>query len=106
MTSTTQHFGLGFVAPREAGDAREFLAARDLAASAERVLSISHALATAGRPVDLVGLNLGIGRLTASILDLDIPDGRRLRPSLIMLLHSLDQLEAAITADARARGLA
>jgi len=49
-------------------------------------------------PIDLTGLHLCIGRLTASILDLDPDDGCRLRPALQGLLFDLDRLQATLEA--------
>jgi hypothetical protein len=96
---------LGPSAPRASEDAPEFLAACNLALSAERVLNLSRAFAEVGRPIDLSGLDLWIGRLTAAVLDLDVADGRRLRPALLALLASLDRLEAAVRQAASAHGV-
>lgn len=74
-----------------------FAAAEALAAAATRTLQLSYNLALAGRVLDLAGLDQLIGRLTASILDLDAPDGRRLRTVLSGVLDRLDRLEHAIT---------
>ena len=74
-----------------------FEAARALAASAERTLNLSHVFAESGRQIDLTGLDLWIGRLTASVLDLDPQDGQRMRPVLECLLAGLDRLEHAVT---------
>jgi hypothetical protein len=74
----------------------EFDAANALAESAERTLLVSIALARGGRAIDLHGLENWIGRLTASALDLDPGDGRRLRPALVGLLHCLDTLEEIV----------
>ena len=67
-----------------------------MAAAAQRLLRTSRAFAEAGRPIDLTGLQLCIGRITASALDLDPDDGRRLRPALEGLLIDLDRLQAAL----------
>jgi len=72
-------------------------AAEALAQSAERVLRLAQALAQTGRGIDLSGLEHWVGRLTASALDLDPIDGRRLRPALIGLLDGLDRLEHTVT---------
>jgi len=72
-------------------------AAEALAQSAERILRLAQALAQAGRTIDLTGLEHGVGRLTASALDLDPIDGRRLRPALIGLLNGLDRLEHTVS---------
>lgn len=74
----------------------ELNAARLLATSAERTLTLSCSLAIAGRVLDLSGLENWIGRLIASVLDLDPADGRRIRPTLIGLLDGLDRLEHTI----------
>ena len=72
-------------------------AAESLAQSAERMLRLAQALAQTGRRIELSGLEHWVGRLTASALDLDPIDGRRLRPALIGLLDGLDRLEHTIT---------
>jgi hypothetical protein len=72
-------------------------AAEALAQSAERILQFAQALAQTGRSIELSGLEHWVGRLTASALDLDPIDGRRLRPALIGLLDGLDRLEHTVT---------
>ncbi len=91
-------FDFGLPAAQADESTREFLAARKLAFAAERVLRLSRAFAEAGRPIDLTGLNLLIGRLTASALDLDLSEGRRLLPDLATLLDGLDALERTLMA--------
>ena len=86
----------GFGAAEEAA----FDAARELCASAQRLFGAVRVFAEAGRPVDLSDLQLRIGRLTASALDLDPQYGRRLRPHLEALLIDLDHLQLAIEAGA------
>lgn len=76
----------------------EFEAANAMAQSAARTLQVSVALAETGRAIDLGGLENWIGRLTASILDLDPDDGRRMRPALTDLLRNLDTLEHVVLA--------
>ena len=72
-------------------------AAEALAHSAGRILHLAQALARTGRSIDLSGLEHWVGRLTASALDLDPIDGRRLRPALIGLLDGLDRREHTVT---------
>jgi hypothetical protein len=76
----------------------EFEAASAMAEAAGRTLDVSAALAIAGRTIDLGGLDNWIGRLTASCLDLEPVDGRRIRPILAGLLRRLDKLEQVVTA--------
>ena len=76
----------------------EFDAANAMAQSAARTLQVSITLAEAGRAIDLGGLENWIGRLTASILDLDLNDGRRMRPALAGLLRNLNALEHIVLA--------
>jgi hypothetical protein len=91
-------FDFGRTAPIAGEATREFLAARKLAFSVERVLRLSRAFAEAGRPLDLNGINLLIGRLTASIFDLDLREARRLLPDLQSLLDALNTLERTLIA--------
>ena len=83
-----------------AAEETAFNAARELCASAERLFRTARVFAEARRPIDLSGLQLWIGRLTASALDLDPAYGRRLRPHLEALLIDLDRLQLAIEAGA------
>lgn len=76
----------------------EFEAAGAMAEAVARTLEVSTTLAMAGRTIDLGGLENWIGRLTASSLDLDPADGRRMRPALVGLLRRLDKLEQAMGA--------
>ena len=76
----------------------EFDAANAMAQSADRTLQVSITLAAAGRAIDLGGLENWIGRLTASVLDLDPDEGRRMRPALMGLLRNLDALEHLVLA--------
>ncbi|MDR3524339.1 MAG: hypothetical protein P4L66_09550 [Acetobacteraceae bacterium] len=73
-----------------------FAAAHNLASAAQRLLRTTRAFAEAGRAMDLTSLPLCIGRITASALDLDPQEGRRLRPVLEGLLTDLDRLHAAL----------
>lgn len=74
----------------------EFAACSAMAQAVRRTLEVSSALASAGRAIDLASLDNWIGRLTASALDLDPADGRRMRPALAGLLRNLDALEQQI----------
>jgi hypothetical protein len=75
----------------------EFDACSALAQAAARALQVSLTLASAGRAIDLTGLDNWIGRLTASAVDLDPVEGRRMRPALASLLRNLDVLEGQIS---------
>lgn len=77
----------------------EFDSCSALAQAATRTIQVSLALASAGRAIDLNGLDNLIGRLTASALDLDPAEGRRMHPALAGLLCSLDALERQIMPD-------
>jgi len=66
----------------------------------QRTLQIAQVLAQSDRPVDLSGLEDWVGRLTASVLDLEPIDGRRMRPALIGLLSGLDRLQHTVTSRA------
>lgn len=61
-----------------------------------RLIEASQALLVAGERVDLAGLNGGIGLLCAKALDLPPAMGRALRPRLISLLKSLDDMSLAM----------
>ena len=74
----------------------EFEAASAMAEAVARTLDVSTTLAAAGRTIDLGGLDNWIGRLTASSLDLEPADGRRMRPALAGLLRRLDKLDEAM----------
>ncbi len=91
-------FGFGVSSPGEGAEAASLCAVLELAAAAERLLAVARAFAEAGRPVDLTGLQLWIGRLTAGALDLTVENGRLLCPALDSLLMSLDRLQAAVVA--------
>ena len=79
----------------------EFDAASSMAQSVGRMLDVSAALLIAGRAIDLGGLDHWVGRLTASTLDLEPADGRRMRPILAGLLRRLDALEHVCAPDGR-----
>lgn len=91
-----------WLAVHDFGAAEEaaFNAARELCASTQRLLGAARAFAETGRLVDLSGLQLRVGRLTASALDLDPEYGRRMRPHLAAMLIDLDRLQSAIEAGA------
>lgn len=66
-------------------------------------LMMARALAEAGRPLDLAGLDELAGQLAAACLDLPPVQGRALRPRLSGLLAELDALAAACRAPEAAR---
>lgn len=93
----------GLTGPRDAADppapdASALRAAQDRLRSADRLLQLSTALVGAGRVIDLRGLDQAIGRLVASILDLEPGSGQTLLAGLIGLLSNLDRLHAAMLA--------
>lgn len=61
-----------------------------------RLIETSRALLAAGEQVDVAGLDGGIGLLCAKVLDLPPAMGRALRPRLISLLKSLDEMSLAL----------
>ncbi len=63
---------------------------------AEATLRIASALASAGRVLDLAGLDVEIGKLCASLLDLPPDHGRALRPRLIGIAVEMDRLAATL----------
>jgi hypothetical protein len=62
------------------------------------MLQIARALAAAGRPIDLSGLDHHVGRLCAQALDLPPEAGRAVRPHLSALLAGLNELAALLAA--------
>jgi hypothetical protein len=74
------------------------LAAEQWVEELRALLVVSLALAEAGRPLDLAGLDAATGRLCAAVLDLGPELGRRLRPRMVALLEAIGPLEAAIRA--------
>lgn len=72
-------------------------AARELGGDLMHLLHMTHALASAGRIVDITGLDQQIGLLCAKALDLMPEDGRELRPMLMLLLADLDALSKTLT---------
>lgn len=69
---------------------------RALADGVARMLSMTRALVTSQREVDLGDMRDLIGRLCAQALDLDPDRGRAVRPRLILLRNELDALTAAV----------
>lgn len=68
-------------------------AAETLVQSVDQMVRVANAITQTGRPVNLNGLENCVGRLTASVLDLDPPQGRLLRPALEVLVRNLNKLE-------------
>ena len=66
-----------------------------------RTICIARALVENGRPVDLAGLDRGVGLLCAKALDLPAEAGRSVRPSLLTLLGEVDGLTAALRSQAQ-----
>ena len=65
-------------------------------ASLRRTASLARALAEAGRPVDLAGLDGQVGLVCARALDLPPEEGRLMRDELQALLSELDALAATL----------
>lgn len=61
-----------------------------------RTAALARALAEAGRPIDLAGLDGQIGLVCARALDLPPDDGRAMRIELRGLLAEVDALAAAM----------
>ncbi len=59
-------------------------------------LSLARALASRGRPVELDGVQGGVGLLCAKALDLPPEQGRLFRLSLIALRDEIDRLSSAL----------
>lgn len=83
-------------APSQGADPAAEAAVHALADSLSKTIRLSRAFACADRPVDLAGLESGIGLLCAKALDLPPDRGRLLRPRLILLRQELDELGAAL----------
>jgi hypothetical protein len=64
-----------------------------------RTVRIAHALIESGQPVDLTGLDRGVGLLCAKSLDLPPSMGRALRPRLVAVLQTLDEMTLAMGRD-------
>jgi hypothetical protein len=69
---------------------------QELATGLDRMLLVATALIEMGRPVELAGIEAGMGRLCAGTLDLPPALGRELRPSLIALRTRLDAAEGTL----------
>ncbi len=69
---------------------------REAIAAAAAMLRLAEGIATAGRKVDLAGLDDRLGRICAQALDLPPAEGARLRAELVALLGDLDALAAAL----------
>ena len=76
----------------------DFTAASTMAESLRQSLCLARALAGQNRPVDLDGMQEGVGLLCAKALDLDPNEGRALRVALIALRAEMDQLSATLRA--------
>jgi hypothetical protein len=72
--------------------------ARDLAQGISGTLRMARALAEAGRPIDLAGLDDPVGLLCAKSLDLPPAQGRQMRVLLIALRQEIDVLSAVLRA--------
>ncbi len=79
-------------------------AATELVDGVAALLRLARGLVTAGRAVDLAGLDRMVGLLCARALDLPPEEGRRLRPRLAALLAELDGLGSALAAASDAAG--
>jgi len=66
-----------------------------LTTSLTLLVKLSHVLADAGRVVDFDGLDDGIGRLHAKILDLDPETARELQPKVLQLAAEINLLLGA-----------
>lgn len=83
-------------APPQGADPAAEEALHALADGLSKTIRLSRALASAGRAVDLAGLESGIGLLCAKALDLPPEHGRRFRPRLVLLRQDLDELGHAL----------
>ncbi len=72
--------------------------ARRLAGGIASTLRMARALATAGRSIDLTGLDRAVGLVCAKSLDLPPEEGDQMRETLIALLQELDNLGDALEA--------
>ncbi len=75
-----------------------FFNARRLAAGIASTLRMARALASAGRSIDLTGLDGAVGLLCAKSLDLPPEEGRQMRETLMAVLQELDTLTDALQA--------
>jgi hypothetical protein len=62
----------------------------------DATLAVATALAGAGRPLDLEGLEEEMTRLCSAVLMLPAPEGQVLRPAMAGLLARLEGLAAAL----------
>lgn len=69
--------------------------ARSLASSLTFLIRLSRALAGAGRPVDLTGLDDRVGLLRARMMDLDPEESTELKPCVFQLASEIDAFCAA-----------
>jgi hypothetical protein len=67
-----------------------------MAAGFDRMLLLAASLIETGRQVELAGIESGIGRLCACVLDLPPEQGRAFRAELASLLARLDAAEGAL----------
>ena len=71
-------------------------AVRALAEELTKMIGIALALVVAGRQIDLTGLDSQIGLLCAKTLDLPPEEGRKVRPRLVALFGSAEELARAL----------
>jgi len=71
-------------------------AVRALAEELTKMIGIALALVAAGRQIDLTGLDSQIGLLCAKSLDLPPEEGRKVRPRLVALFGSAEELARAL----------
>ena len=83
-------------APSQGADPAAEAAVHALAESLSKTIRLSRAFASAGRPVDLSGLESGVGLLCAKALDLSPDRGRLLRSHLVLLRQELDELSHSL----------
>lgn len=89
-------------APSQGADLAAEEAMHALADGLSKTIRLSLAFASAGRAVDLAGLESGVGLLCAKALDLPPDRGRQFRPRLILLRQDLDELGHALRSHAPA----
>jgi hypothetical protein len=92
MSQTSHDFFAMAVRPTPLANARR------LAAAIASTLRMARALATAGRSIDLSGLDGAVGLVCAKSLDLPPDEGGQMRDTLIALLQELDTLGDALQA--------
>ena len=69
---------------------------QQMATGLDRMLLVATALIEMGRTVELAGIESGVGRLCAGVLDLPPEQGREFRPTLIALRTRLDAAEGTL----------